>query len=389
MARAFASQADMAEKKITFSRLSEHAYAFTAEGDPNTGIVVGDDAVMVIDAQATPKMAQTVIEYIRTVTDKPIKYVVLSHYHAVRVLGASGYGAEHIICSEATRDMIVERGQQDYKSELQRFPRLFQAAETIPGLTWPTITFGDRMSLWMGKLQVDIIHAGRGHTKGDTIVWLPEERTLFSGDLVEYGATPYCGDAHYKDWPETLQKLRDLRAEALVPGRGDALMGEEAVEEGIAGTQQFLAELYKAVSASAQSGDLLKQAYDKAMAALQPRYGNWAIFEHCMPFDVSRAYDEVKGLDHPRIWTAERDIEMWRRWRRRDVSSGPPQAVLALSAQDARGPMSSYEYRRYPRLPPLPTSWPRPGCGRRSSSSARASRDRRSPCRSRCAACRP
>ena len=67
-------------------------------------------SVMVIDAQATPKMAQKVIEHIRTVTDKPIKYVVLSHYHAVRVLGASGYGAEHIICSEATRDMIVERG---------------------------------------------------------------------------------------------------------------------------------------------------------------------------------------------------------------------------------------------------------------------------------------
>ena len=211
MAKAFASQADMAEKKITFSRLSEHAYAFTAEGDPNTGIVVGDDAVMVIDAQATPKMAQTVIEHIRTVTDKPIKYVVLSHYHAVRVLGATGYEPQHIICSEATREMIVERGAQDYKSELQRFPRLFQAAETIPGLTWPTITFNDRMSIWLGKLQVDIIHAGRGHTKGDTIVWLPEERTLFSGDLVEYGATPYAGDAHYKDWPETLQKLRDLR----------------------------------------------------------------------------------------------------------------------------------------------------------------------------------
>jgi len=307
----FASTGDMAEKKITFSEIGRDLYAFTAEGDPNTGIVVGDDAVMVIDAQATPKMAQTVIEHIRTVTDKPIKYVVLSHYHAVRVLGASGYGAEHIICSEATRDLIVERGQQDYKSELQRFPRLFQAAETIPGLTWPSMTFGDRMTLWLGKLQVEIIHAGRGHTKGDTIVWLPDERTLFSGDLVEYGATPYCGDAHYKDWPETLQKLRDLRAEALVPGRGEALMGEQQVEEGLAGTQQFLSELYKVVSASAQKGDTLKQAYDKAMGALQPRYGNWVIFEHCMPFDVSRAYDEAKGMDHPRIWTAERDIEMW------------------------------------------------------------------------------
>src|SRR6476619_7195641 len=138
MARAFASQADLAEKKITFSRLSEHAYAFTADGDPNTGIVVGDDAVMVIDAQATPKMAQTVIEYIRTVTDKPIKYVVLSHYHAVRVLGATAYGAEHVIASRATYELILERGEQDMKSEYGRFPRLFQDAQSIPGLTWPT-----------------------------------------------------------------------------------------------------------------------------------------------------------------------------------------------------------------------------------------------------------
>jgi glyoxylase-like metal-dependent hydrolase (beta-lactamase superfamily II) len=311
MARAFASQADMAEKRITFSRLSEHAYAFTAEGDPNTGVVVGDDAVMVIDTQATPKMAQAVIGRIRSVTDKPIRYVVLSNYHALRVLGATAYEAQHVICSEATRDMMVERGAQDFKSEVQRFPRLFQAVDTIPGLTWPTITFSERLSIWLGKLQVDIIHAGRGHTKGDTVVWLPEERTLFSGDLVVAGATPYAGDAHYKDWPQTLQKLRDLRALALLPGRGDPLVGEEAVEQGIAGTQTFLGDLYKTVSASAEAGKSLKQAYDAAMAALQPRYGTWVIFEHCMPFDVARAYDEAKGLDHPRIWTAERDLEMW------------------------------------------------------------------------------
>src|SRR5690242_4942771 len=311
MARAFASQADLAEKKITFSRLSEHAYAFTAEGDPNTGIVVGDDAVMVIDAQATPATAETVIERIRTVTDKPIKYVVLSHYHAVRVLGASGYGAEHIICSEGTRDLIVERGAQDYKSQLQRFPRLFQAAETIPGLTWPTMTFADRMSLWLGKLQVDIIHAGRGHTKGDTIVWLPEERVLFSGDLVEYGATPYCGDAHFGDWPGTLDRLAALQPKALVPGRGEALTTPRQVERGLKETRAFLEDLFGIARAGTEAGHTLKQVYDTAMRELRPKYGHWVIFDHCMPFDVSRAYDEAKGIDNPRIWTAERDVEMW------------------------------------------------------------------------------
>ena len=107
--KTFASAADLEVKKVSFDKLSDHAYAYTAEGDPNTGIIIGDDAVMVIDTQATPVMAQDVIRRIREVTDKPIKYVLLSHYHAVRVLGASAYGAEHIIASEDTRDLIVGR----------------------------------------------------------------------------------------------------------------------------------------------------------------------------------------------------------------------------------------------------------------------------------------
>ena len=112
MARAFASQADMAEKKITFSRLSEHAYAFTAEGDPNTGVIIGDDSVMVVEAQATPRLARKVIDCIRSVTDKPISHLVLTHYHAVRVLGASAYGAREVIMSEAARGMVEERGEE-------------------------------------------------------------------------------------------------------------------------------------------------------------------------------------------------------------------------------------------------------------------------------------
>jgi len=200
-AKTFASQGDLAEKKVTFAQLGEGAYAYTTEGDPNSGVIVGDDAVMVVDARATPVLARELIDAIRTVTDKPIRWVVLTHYHAVRVLGASAYGAEHIVASEGTLELIRERGAQDWASEVQRFPRLFQAAETVPGLTWPTITFATRMTVRLGKRVVEISHPGRGHTKGDTIVWLPEERILYSGDLVEYGATPYAGDAYFTDWP--------------------------------------------------------------------------------------------------------------------------------------------------------------------------------------------
>src|SRR3982750_2357406 len=209
----FASQADLEEKKVSFDKLSDHAYAYTAEGDPNTGIIIGDDGVMVIDTQATPVMAQNVIRRIREVTDKPIKYVLLSHYHAVRVLGASAYGAEQIIASHDTYDLIVERGEADMKSEIGRFPRLFQAVESVPGLPWPTLTFKGEMTLWLGKLEVKIMQLGRGHTKGDTVVWLPQEKILFSGDLVEYGATPYTGDAYLLDWPATLDAIAALQPE--------------------------------------------------------------------------------------------------------------------------------------------------------------------------------
>jgi glyoxylase-like metal-dependent hydrolase (beta-lactamase superfamily II) len=308
----FASQADLEEKKISFTRLSDHAYAYTAEGDPNTGIVIGDDAVMVIDTQATPVMAQDVIRRIREVTDLPVRYVVLSHYHAVRVLGASAYEPQQIIASQDTYDLIVERGEQDKASEIDRFPRLFRSVESVPaGLTWPTITFSGRMTLWMGKLQVQILQLGRGHTKGDTVVWLPQDKVLFSGDLVEFDATPYAGDAYFQDWPRTLDNLAALKPERLVPGRGAALSGAAQVKAGLDGTRAFVSELYASVKTGAAAGRDLRAVYRETFDRLSPKYGQWVIFNHCMPFDVTRAYDEATQYPDPRIWTAERDQQMW------------------------------------------------------------------------------
>ena len=162
---------------------------------------------------------QDVIRRIREVTDKPIKYVVLTHYHAVRVLGASAYQPQQILASQDTYDLIVERGEQDKASEIGRFPRLFSNVESVPpGMTWPTMTFTGKMTLWLGKLEVQLLQLGRGHTKGDTVVWLPQDRVLLSGDLVEFDATPYAGDAYFKDWPKTLENVAALKPVALVPG---------------------------------------------------------------------------------------------------------------------------------------------------------------------------
>jgi glyoxylase-like metal-dependent hydrolase (beta-lactamase superfamily II) len=309
--KGFASTTDTGEKKVSFTELASGLHAFTAEGDPNSGVIIGDDGVMVIDAQATPAMAGEVIARVAAITDKPIKYVLLTHYHAVRVLGASAFAGAEILASDTTRGLIVERGRQDMDSEIGRFPRLFRAVESIPGLTWPTITFADEMSVWLGRREVRILHIGRGHTAGDVIAVVPDAGVIFSGDLVEFQSACYCGDAHFTDWPTTLDRLDALAARALVPGRGAALTTPEQVTEGIALTRDFLQTLHGSTQASVAAGRSLKQAFDAAREVMDPKFSSFAIYEHCLPFNVSRAYDEARGIEWPVIWTAERDREMW------------------------------------------------------------------------------
>jgi len=311
MTKGFASTSDMTEKKVSFDQIGPGLYAFTAEGDPNSGVIVGDDSCMVIDAQATPAMASDLIARVAKVTDKPIKYVLLTHYHAVRVLGASAFKGAEILASDATRGLIAERGKQDMDSEIGRFPRLFRAVETIPGLTWPSVTFPDQMSVWLGRREVRIMHIGRGHTAGDVVAAVPDCGVVFSGDLVEYHSACYCGDAHFADWPQTLDNLAEMAPTALVPGRGAALTTAEQVKEGIEMTTDFLSTLYGSVKDSVAKGRSLKDAFDFARIAMDPKFKSFAIYEHCLPFNVSRAYDEARGIEWPVIWTAERDREMW------------------------------------------------------------------------------
>ena len=308
----FASTGDTGEKTISFSKLGEGLYAYTAEGDPNTGVIVGDDCCMVIDAQATPLMAKDVMARVAKVTDKPIKYVLLSHYHAVRVLGASAFKASEIIASDVTRKLIVERGEQDKASEIGRFPRLFRGVESVPpGMTWPTLTFNDRMTFWLGRRRVDIIHLGRGHTAGDTIAWVPDAGVMFSGDLVEYKSACYCGDAHFADWPRTLDRLSSFNPKALVPGRGDALIGREKVADAVAGTRAFLAATFETAQEAVAQTKSLKETFAAVRKVMDKPFGGYAIYEHCLPFNVSRAYDEARGIDWPVVWTDVRDREMW------------------------------------------------------------------------------
>ncbi|MEQ0564145.1 MBL fold metallo-hydrolase [Amycolatopsis sp. NEAU-NG30] len=312
--KAFASSADLAEKAQTLEVLADGVYALTAEGDPNIGAVEGEDFLVCFEALATPVAAAEWLAKLRQHTGKPVRYLVLSHYHAVRVLGASAFGADVIVAHENTRALIAERGKEDWESEFGRMPRLAKGAESVPGLTWPTLTFSDRLTIDLGGDRGDLVlqYCGRGHTEGDLVAWLPRHKILYAGDLVEAEAALYTGDAFHREWASsTLDRVAAFGAEVLVGGRGGVSRGRERVDAAIAQTRHFLTTMIREVGAVHDAGGTLKEAFERTHAALADRYGHWPIFEHCLPFDVSRLWDELSGIERPVVWTADRDREVW------------------------------------------------------------------------------
>ena len=313
-AKPFASSADLDVKQETLEILADGVYALTAEGDPNVGAIEGEDFIVAFEARATPVAARDWLEMLREHTDKPVRHLVLSHYHAVRTLGASAFEADEVIAHTKTAELIEERGKEDWESELGRMPRLFKEPDSIPGLTRPTRTFDDRLEIDLGgdRGQLVLQYCGRGHTEGDIVAWLPRHRILFAGDLVEAQAALYTGDAFHRDWSAgTLDAVAALGAEALVGGRGAVARGREAVDAAIAQTRRFLTEMLDHVGAVHRGAGTLKEAFERTHAALEPDFGRWPIFEHCLPFNVQRLWDELDGIERPRIWTAERDREVW------------------------------------------------------------------------------
>ncbi|HSV79371.1 MAG TPA: MBL fold metallo-hydrolase [Ramlibacter sp.] len=304
----FASTADEQEQIASLVQLAPDVYGFVSDYDPNCGFVVGDDGVLVIDTRATPRLARQLIEAIRSVTDKPVRQIFLTHYHAVRVLGTAAFQPRPtIIASEGTRRWIEQRGQADYDSEFGRFPRLFKEHHEIPGLTRPDLSFRDELSVWMGGFEVKLMHVGRGHSQGDSVAWLPQQGVLFAGDLVENRCAVYAGDGYLREWSQTLATLEALKPRVLLPGRGAALLDAASASEAIAGTRGFLDAVWASVEAARAHGLNRRGIYEATLTAMKPRYGDWPVFQHVLPFDVCRAIEEQEGGGEPSIWTDGRD----------------------------------------------------------------------------------
>lgn len=312
MSTSFASAADNQVQKPTLTELADGIWGYISRHDPNCGFVVGPDHVVAIDTRPTPRMARDFLADIATVTNKPVRAIVLTHYHAVRVMGASAFpDVQAIIASRGTDTWIQDRGQADFDSEVGRFPRLFAGVEEVPGLTIPTIVFERELTLRLGTRELRLINLGRGHSMGDTVCWIPDAGVLFAGDVVENRCGVYAGDAYLQDWIGTLEAVRRLQPRVLVPGRGAVPNTPAGCEEAIRLTQAFLTTLLGAVREGLAAGESLRGCFERADRAMTPRFGDWPVFAHVLPFDVARAIDELSGIEHPRIWTDARDQALW------------------------------------------------------------------------------
>ncbi len=297
-------------ENVRFEELGPGCHAFSADGCTNSGIVVGDRGVLIIDGQATQVLAKKVLRKVKDLTDKPIRVVALTHFHADSSLGANGFKPWEIIASDLTRRMIDTRGADDILVSRQRAPEVFADLPVEPSVCEPTMTMASSMSIDLGGIEVRLMHLGRGHTMGDVVAWVPSSGVLFAGDLVQTSAAPYCGDAHMADWPRALDRITAFRPKVLMPGKGRIATGETEVAEAIETTRDFVTSLSDAASACVAQGLGLRDTFLAVHDALSPQFGSLTDYDVNLPFSAARAYDEALGLDQPQIWTLERSADL-------------------------------------------------------------------------------
>ena len=274
----------------------------------NSLVIINEDHVMLVDTSVTPAAARALIAQIEAeLTDKPIKYVFNSHYHFDHAHGNQIFGDDvEIIAHEYVRQLhqsnvldqrtnrsftvgipgqiesltkqmseakdLVERGRLEADIRVRKAH--WAALQEIK-VKAPNVTYSDVMTIHKGGREVQLHFLGRGHTGGDTVIFLPEERIIFTGDFLVgrpgAGVLAYMGDAYVDEWPESLERLKRLEFDTMVPGHGEPFRERKQ----IADFQQFLRDLWAQVSRLRAQGFSVEEAIERVdLRHYEPQYGS-------------------------------------------------------------------------------------------------------------------
>jgi glyoxylase-like metal-dependent hydrolase (beta-lactamase superfamily II) len=209
-------------------RISDHVYSYVDVQDDspassygaNAGIVIGEDAVLVVDTLVSAKEGKRLLKDIRAISDKPIKYVVNTHYHLDHTFGNAEFAAlgadiiSHVVCAGA-----LKKSGADTLANANAYGLTPEAMEGTE-LAFPNVTFTDRMGLDLGGLEVELIYTAPSHSKGSIVVYIAAEGVMFAGDILFTDFHPYMAEGDIAGWLETLDSIRALYAGKIVPGHG-------------------------------------------------------------------------------------------------------------------------------------------------------------------------
>ncbi|OGQ68563.1 MAG: hypothetical protein A3F88_08470 [Deltaproteobacteria bacterium RIFCSPLOWO2_12_FULL_42_16] len=267
-------------------KLSEGIYGFIGKkGAANSGFVVTNEGVVVIDTQGPKDLALHLKKKIQEITDKPIVYVINTHYHGDHTFGNQYFNeAKEIISHENTKKNLTEKDTQ----HREQFKKSF-GENSLEGfeLTLPTKTFKNTLSLRIGGKTIELAYLGKGHTDGDIIVYFPIERIMFGGDLLYKERLPWLGDAYISDWIETLKNLKNFDAGIYVPGHGGA-----GNIDMLFNLQQYLIDLQREVKKYIAKGKTIDEIKKEIKL---PKYKNWLKYKEWLPLNADRVCKELSA----------------------------------------------------------------------------------------------
>lgn len=267
--------------EMELKQVSEHVYYVQGQAGvatdnegfiSNAGFIVTDEGVVVFDALGTPSLANLLLTKIRSVTDKPIIKVIVSHYHADHIYGLQ-------VFKEQGAQIIAPKGVMDYLSSPAAEERIEERRFSLEPwvnestyLSTPDVIIDKPMKFKNGGVTFTLDVLGAAHSDGDLTLYVEPDRVLFSGDIIFEGRVPYLGDANTKKWLDTLTKMEVGKIAALIPGHGPAAKNPN---QAISATRNYLAKVRSVMANAVQNLDDFAETYDKT---------DWSEFEKLPAF---------------------------------------------------------------------------------------------------------
>jgi len=294
---------DRGDARFDVTKVADGVYAAVAapayKVNCNTAIIESDDGVVIVDTHSKPSAARVIVDRIRAITPKPVRYVVNTHFHWDHWHGNEVYpkaypGAE-IVTNQITREAMRQKGlkriddhRRQVPAEIARLEADLAAASAPaerqrlaadvrlakaylaevralePAL--PTIAFEQTMKLYRRDREIHLLHLGRAHTEGDVFVYLPKEKIVITGDAM-IGWTPYMGDGYPEDWAGTLDHLAQLDFTHIIMGHG-----EVAGRDWLRTFRSYVHDMVEAVRHEVAAGATLDEVKQRVTAKLAPTY---------------------------------------------------------------------------------------------------------------------